>query len=97
MLSLEMFRGRLWYRMALLLKLTIQIRCCKRFMADSDSFQLAMTGNAYNVLQEEGLYINRLIETVLVYARMSPDQKQDLVQRIMDNGKIVGMVGDGGN
>ena len=26
----------------------------QKVMADSDSFQLAMTGSAYNVLQEEG-------------------------------------------
>ena len=34
----EMFRGRLWYRMALLLKLTIQIRCCKRLWQTAIAF-----------------------------------------------------------
>lgn len=38
-----------------------------------------------------------LIDNVLVYARMSPDQKQSLVELIMDSERVVGMVGDGGN
>ena len=64
---------------------------------DGNLSSLALTGNAYNLLQDNERYMRPLMENVLVYARMSPDQKQRLVERIMDTGRVVGMVGDGGN
>jgi predicted P-type ATPase len=68
-----------------------------QILLSDSSFQLALTGNAYKLLQNEERYIRLLIDNVLIYARMSPDQKQSLVELIMDTGRVVCMVGDGGN
>lgn len=63
-----------------------------------DRFHFAVTGKAYAVIKE---YFPDLMPKLAVrgtvFARMSPDQKQQLVEQLQDLGYYVGMCGDGAN
>ena len=44
------------------------------------------------------LYLSKLLQKCLVYARMHPDEKALMIKHIMtDQKKVVGMCGDGAN
>ncbi|XP_041984188.1 polyamine-transporting ATPase 13A3 isoform X2 [Aricia agestis] len=61
-------------------------------------YKVAMTGDAWQVLRSQyPSAIGRTIERGAVFARMSPDQKQQLVMEYQALGYYVGMCGDGAN
>ena len=57
--------------------------------------ELAVTGKAFNKLNQEGLMRNYLLDT-RIFARMTPDGKVKCVSLHMEKG-ITAMCGDGGN
>lgn len=61
-------------------------------------YKLAMTGQTFKVIRE---HYPELISQVMVrgaiYARMAPEQKQQLVEMLQTVGYYVGMCGDGAN
>ena len=75
---------------------------CKKYISTTEvldlakSHSLAVTGKAFERLKAES-GLSFLLSHIHIYARMSPDNKKDLVQLLMNSGRIVGMVGDGGN
>lgn len=67
-------------------------------MEPNERYQLAMTGQTFKVLRE---HYPELLSSVMVrgavYARMAPDQKQQLVEQLQTVGYYVAMCGDGAN
>lgn len=67
-------------------------------MEPTERYQLAMTGQTFKVLRE---HYPELLSSVMVrgavYARMAPDQKQQLVEQLQTVGYYVAMCGDGAN
>ncbi|XP_050685597.1 probable cation-transporting ATPase W08D2.5 [Leptidea sinapis] len=63
------------------------------------NYKVVMTGDAWKVLRESesAWSLFRVIERGAVFARMSPDQKQQLVTDYQAMGYYVGMCGDGAN
>ena len=65
---------------------------------DRKNYSFAMTGYSFGVLRR---YFPQVFEKVLlngiIYARMSPDQKAQLVEHLISIGYGVGMCGDGAN
>ncbi|PRP86428.1 hypothetical protein PROFUN_05347 [Planoprotostelium fungivorum] len=62
------------------------------------SIGLALTGAAYQVLCDgDAQLLAKVILKANVYARMSPFQKADLIERLQDQNLVVGMCGDGAN
>lgn len=62
------------------------------------STRLAITGEVWRVLREHApALLPRVVIRGAVYARMTSDQKQQLVQEYQALGYIVGMCGDGAN
>ena len=61
--------------------------------------QLAVTGKAYAILSEHvhSLLFDKILVKTAVFARMSPDQKQHLVENLQELGYVVGFCGDGAN
>lgn len=63
-----------------------------------DSYNFAMTGKTFAVLRKS---FPKVLEKILVngtvYARMSPDQKAQLVEHLISIGYCVSMCGDGAN
>eukprot|EP01133_Synstelium_polycarpum_P011199 gene11199-13056_t len=70
---------------------------------DNDNFVLAVTGDAWKILYDDmikngkGITFVRLLQKGHIFARMTPDQKQNLVEELMASGLYVGMCGDGAN
>jgi cation-transporting ATPase 13A3/4/5 len=60
---------------------------------------LAITGDMYTWLSNYApkLYVDEVLTQCKVYARMSPEQKQMLVESYQDKGFCVGFCGDGAN
>jgi cation-transporting ATPase 13A2 len=62
------------------------------------SYDFAITGKSFAVLRR---YFPMTLEKILlngsVYARMSPDQKAQLIECLSSIGYCVGMCGDGAN
>ena len=58
-----------------------------------------ITGSTFDVLRLEGnqSLFDDLIENGAVFARMRPDQKQQLIEALQLKGHFVGMCGDGAN
>jgi cation-transporting P-type ATPase 13A2 len=58
-----------------------------------------VTGGAYDVLSMgDPIIMEKILLKGCVYARMTPNQKQDLIERIQNiGGYTVGMCGDGAN
>jgi cation-transporting ATPase 13A3/4/5 len=65
-------------------------------LAQSGKASIALTGNSFEFLCKKK-QMGKYLELVKVYSRMSPDNKQMLVDMLMESGRIVGMCGDGGN
>ena len=70
-----------------------------------ENYALALTGTAFNKIlqssEELGGHSHKVLRLVLekcqVYARMAPEHKTFLVERLQDIGYLVGMCGDGAN
>jgi len=58
--------------------------------------ELAITGNALKILQNQPIMSDLLLHT-RIFARVKPDQKVKVVEMHMEEGLITGMCGDGGN
>ena len=65
-------------------------------LAKSGRASIALSGEAFEHLCKTK-QIGAYLDLVKIYSRMSPDNKQTLVDMLMDTGRIVGMCGDGGN
>ena len=67
--------------------------------ADSSNFDLAITGDCFEYMIQHSPIdtINQLLLKGTIYARMSPDQKLELVERLQGIEYCVGMCGDGAN
>lgn len=68
----------------------------------SESYTLAVTGEVFRILfkNDEILpdsYINNVLLNSSIYARMSPDEKHELVEQLQKINYIVGFCGDGAN
>lgn len=60
--------------------------------------ELAVTGQAFEILLKTTQEFDAVLEHAHVYARMKPDQKQKLVESIEEKRQVtVGMCGDGAN
>ncbi|XP_052745334.1 polyamine-transporting ATPase 13A3 isoform X1 [Bicyclus anynana] len=65
---------------------------------DEPRYKIVMTGDTWKALREQyPNAVGRVIERGAVFARMSPDQKQQLVLDYQALGYYVGMCGDGAN
>ncbi|GAM21648.1 hypothetical protein SAMD00019534_048230, partial [Acytostelium subglobosum LB1] len=70
---------------------------------EDEDFVLAVTGDAWKILYDDkvkngkGMTFTRVLQKGHVFARMSPDQKQNLVEDLMGANLYVGMCGDGAN
>lgn len=67
-------------------------------MNDSDSYSFAMDGKTFGILKR--FYpdkLKRVLLSGIVFARMSPDQKAQLVENLIELGYCVSMCGDGAN
>lgn len=62
-------------------------------------YRFAMTGKVWGVVKEYHSkdLLSRLVTRGTIFARMSPEQKQQLVQELQDLGYYVAMCGDGAN
>ncbi len=71
-------------------------RCIQK---DKNShFHFAVNGKSFAVIRNEHKDLfNKLVVRGAVFGRMSPDQKQQLVETLQDLGYFVGMCGDGAN
>ncbi|KAI9364521.1 hypothetical protein DFJ73DRAFT_809774 [Zopfochytrium polystomum] len=65
----------------------------------SPEFDLAITGDVFQTMLESASEntFHRLLVKAQVFARMSPEQKHLLVERLQDIGYCVGFCGDGAN
>lgn len=63
------------------------------------SFSLAVTGDAFRWLVDNSSedVLNRILVKATIFARMSPDEKQELVELLQKIGYCVGFCGDGAN
>ncbi|CAG5037661.1 unnamed protein product [Parnassius apollo] len=62
------------------------------------NYKIVMTGDAWRILREQyAAAVPRVAARGAVFARMSPDQKQQLVLEYQALGYYVGMCGDGAN
>lgn len=70
-------------------------------MGNRDSYlqQFAMTGNTFSAILEQfpPNQIDRMIANCKIFARMAPNHKQILVNRLKQMGNTVAMCGDGTN
>ncbi|XP_046445093.1 polyamine-transporting ATPase 13A3-like isoform X2 [Daphnia pulex] len=61
-------------------------------------YHLAITGKCWSIIQEHyPELVPRCVVKGTIFARMSPDQKQQLVQALQQLNYVVGMCGDGAN
>ncbi|AMD18547.1 HBL355Cp [Eremothecium sinecaudum] len=69
---------------------------------NASSYSLAMTGDVFRMIfKHEGSvssdYINRILLKCAIYARMAPDEKNELVEQLQALDYQVGFCGDGAN
>lgn len=67
-----------------------------RLTENEKQCELAVTGKALTILTAQD-NINALLLEIRIFARVSPDQKVQVVTLFIDEGFITGMCGDGGN
>ncbi|XP_050535310.1 polyamine-transporting ATPase 13A3-like isoform X2 [Daktulosphaira vitifoliae] len=64
----------------------------------SQKYSFALTGKTWSLLKQYcPEYIPKIITRASVFSRMSPDQKQQLIQELQGIGYYVAMCGDGAN
>ena len=64
----------------------------------SSHFHFAVSGKSFAVIRNEHKdLLDKLAVRGTVFGRMSPDQKQQLIELLQDLGYFVGMCGDGAN
>ncbi|KAJ2093025.1 hypothetical protein IW138_000739 [Coemansia sp. RSA 986] len=68
-------------------------------LATSGNFCIAITGEVFRYMMDEGhdLTVERMLMRGAIYARMSPDEKAELVERLQAIGYCTGFCGDGAN
>ena len=60
--------------------------------------EIAITGNVFQYLEEnDHVGFDCVIENAKIFSRMKPNQKQLLVEKLIDQGNKVAMCGDGAN
>lgn len=65
---------------------------------DSQRFHFAVTGKSWGIIRQyQPELLSKLVVRGTVFARMSPDQKAQLVEVLQNVGYYVGMCGDGAN
>ncbi|XP_070207558.1 polyamine-transporting ATPase 13A3-like isoform X2 [Littorina saxatilis] len=65
---------------------------------DSQRFHFAVTGKSWGIIRQyQPELLSKLVVKGTVFARMSPDQKAQLVEVLQGVGYYVGMCGDGAN
>ncbi|KAL9560358.1 hypothetical protein PS6_000297 [Mucor atramentarius] len=78
---------------------TLQPHMTNDFTRHDQEYHLAITGEAFRWMVDhstlESLY--RMLVKGAIYARMSPDEKQELVMELQNIGYCVGFCGDGAN
>lgn len=64
-----------------------------------ERFELAITGDIFEYMMQNCPLdtVNRMLVKTAIFARMSPDQKLEVVERLHDLGYCVAMCGDGAN
>lgn len=63
-----------------------------------NNIRVAITGKTFRILREYyPSLLNKVIIRGSVFARMAPDQKQQLIEMLQDTGYYVAMCGDGAN
>ncbi|KAI3385215.1 hypothetical protein SNEBB_001957 [Seison nebaliae] len=68
-------------------------------LSDLHNCALALTGTTFRILRDyfyEDIF-QRIIERGAIFARMLPDQKQQLIEELQQTNSRVGMCGDGAN
>ena len=66
--------------------------------ANSEHFHFAVSGKSFSVIKDEHKdLLHKLAVRGTVFGRMSPEQKQQLIETLQDLGYFVGMCGDGAN
>ncbi|KAJ2334907.1 hypothetical protein GGI00_001628, partial [Coemansia sp. RSA 2681] len=68
-------------------------------LATSGNYCVAVTGEVFRYMMDEApdVTIGRMLMRAAVYARMSPDEKAELVERLQAIGYCTGFCGDGAN
>ncbi|KAJ2610985.1 hypothetical protein EV177_003697, partial [Coemansia sp. RSA 1804] len=68
-------------------------------LTTSGNFCVAITGEVFRYIMDEGhdVTVERMLMRGTVYARMSPDEKAELVERLQAIGYCTGFCGDGAN
>lgn len=63
------------------------------------AYHLAISGDVFRWMVDYGSHetLQRLLVRCVIYARMSPDEKHEIVERLQDLGYTVGFCGDGAN
>ncbi|XP_071500491.1 polyamine-transporting ATPase 13A3-like [Diadema antillarum] len=65
---------------------------------EAENFHFAVSGKSFAVLRTHFPHLmDKIVQRGTVYARMSPDQKTQLVEALQNLGYCVGMCGDGAN
>ncbi|KAJ1965508.1 hypothetical protein GGI12_000730, partial [Dipsacomyces acuminosporus] len=68
-------------------------------LATNGGFCVAVTGEVFRFIMDEApaLTVERMLMRGAIYARMSPDEKAELVERLQSLGYCTGFCGDGAN
>ncbi|KAI5478249.1 P-type ATPase, cation transport [Pseudohyphozyma bogoriensis] len=69
------------------------------YSAEEREYQLAVSGDVFRWMMDFGALetLQRMLIKGIIFARMSPDEKHELVERLQSLGYTVGFCGDGAN
>ncbi|BGP33107.1 hypothetical protein JCM10296v2_004896 [Rhodotorula toruloides] len=69
------------------------------YSSERREYHLAVTGDAFRWMMDFGALetLQRMLVKGVIFARMSPDEKHELVERLQSLGYTVGFCGDGAN
>ncbi|CEP11235.1 hypothetical protein [Parasitella parasitica] len=78
---------------------TLQPHMANGFSNHQQEYYLAVTGEAFRWMVDHASLesLHRMLVKGAIYARMSPDEKQELVMELQNIGYCVGFCGDGAN